>query len=84
MIGEQHNVEGKVLNRITRITKNGWEFEAYQRHGEMIIAAMNLHEETGVSSSGEETGPWAEDEEAQCLNLELAYIGSQSQLFSTG
>ena len=33
---------------------------------------MNLHEAKGVSSPGEESKPWAEDEEAKCLNPEMA------------
>ena len=72
MRDQTHNVEWKVLNRIIRITKNGLEYEADQRHGEMIIAAMNLYKAKGVSSPGEKGKPWAEDEEATRLNPDMA------------
>ena len=39
MIGEGPNMdkEGKILNRIIRVTKDGWELEADLRHAELII-----------------------------------------------
>ena len=59
--------EGNVLNRITRYTKEGWEYEADQRHGEVIVEAMNLKGATGVKSPGEESKSWAGEEEARLL-----------------
>ena len=49
--------EGNILNRIVRATKDGWEYEADQRHGEYIIKAMGLSEENGFSSPAEELKP---------------------------
>ena len=38
--------EARILNRVIRITAQGWEYEADQRHADLII------EETGASSRG--------------------------------
>ena len=72
MIGDQYSKEGKVLNRIIRYTKEGWEYEADQRHGEVIVEAMNLKGATGVKSPGEESKSWAEEEEARLLEPQVA------------
>ena len=61
--------EGKILNRIVRATKDGWEYEADQRHGEYIIQAMGLSEANGLSSPGEESKPWQETEDEQSLDV---------------
>ena len=29
--------EERILNRVIRVTKNGWEYEADQRHADLII-----------------------------------------------
>ena len=42
MVGSKHAKEGKVLNRVIRITESGWEYEADQRHGELIVEMMGL------------------------------------------
>ena len=44
IVGEQaeENKEGQVLNRIIRITDDGWEYEPNQRHADMIIDALGL------------------------------------------
>ena len=34
--------EARILNRILRRTSQGWEYEADQRHAELIIRGMNL------------------------------------------
>ena len=59
--------EGKVLNRVLRATDRGWEYEADQRHGEIIVKTMGLSEARGVSTPGEDTKSWLEIEEAQPL-----------------
>ena len=61
--------EGKILNRIVRATKDGWEYEADQRHGEYIIQAMGLSEANGLSNPGEESKPWQETEDEQSLDV---------------
>ena len=42
--------EGKVLNRLIRQTKLGWELEADPRHGELIIEHMDVTECKGVAT----------------------------------
>ena len=50
--------EERVLNRIVRVTADGWEYEADQRHSELIIKGMNLCEAKGVKGPGEDEKPW--------------------------
>ena len=51
------------MNRIVRATKDGWEYEADQRHGEYIIKDVGLSEANGLSSPGEELKSWQEAED---------------------
>jgi hypothetical protein len=52
--GAAHDREGRVLNRVIRRTNRGWEYEADQRHSEIIVAALKLTEAKGVKTPGEE------------------------------
>ena len=40
--------EGRVLNRVIRITSRGWEYEPDQRHSEMIIEEADMNGAKGV------------------------------------
>ena len=42
--------EARVLNRIVRITSNGWEYEPDQRHAEMIVEQLGLKEAKAVET----------------------------------
>jgi len=42
--------EARVLNRIIRITSNGWEYEPDQRHAEMIVEQLGLKEAKAVET----------------------------------
>ena len=50
--------EARILNRVIRVTDQGWEYEADQRHADLII------QETGAASMGRfrtqegKRGPW--------------------------
>ena len=72
MVGSKHAKEGKVLNRVIRITENGWEYEADQRHGELIVEMMGLKEANGVNSPGEEPKAWEEEEDEEELEDQMA------------
>ena len=48
-------MEGRVLNRVVRVTEHGWEYKADQRHAEMILEAMRLNGAKPVSTPGEST-----------------------------
>ena len=54
--------EERVLNRIIRVTAEGWEYEADQRHADLIISGMNLEDAKGVRGPGEDEKPWEEEE----------------------
>ena len=72
LIGHKETREGKVLNRVIRATAEGWEYEADQRHGEVVIKAMNLQDAKGVTSPGEDGKAWLELEEANPLEPKTA------------
>ena len=55
--------EANVLNRTIRVTEEGWEYEADQRHADLIVKEFKLKEAKGVKTPGEEEKPWlAEDD----------------------
>ena len=64
MIGHGHheNREGRILNRVLRATESGWEYEADQRHSDLLIKALNLQEANPVVTPGEDE---KKDTEAQ-------------------
>ncbi len=35
-----YEAEGKVLNRVLRCTKDGWEMEADPRHAELVVEQL--------------------------------------------
>ena len=45
--------EGRVLNPIVRWTNDGWEIEPDQRHADIIVQELQLHEARAVSTPGE-------------------------------
>ncbi len=66
--GEGEVSEGRILNRVIRCTKKGWEYEADQRHAEYLVRALNLEEAKAVSTAGEEETPWRRQEEEVVLD----------------
>ena len=46
--------EASILNRVVRIGCQGWEYEADQRHADLIVKALGVEEAKGVSTPGEE------------------------------
>ena len=61
--GSDESREESVLNRIIRRTPEGWEYEADQRHADILIKAMNMEDGKEVSTAGEDDKPWKEQEE---------------------
>jgi hypothetical protein len=59
--------EATVLNRTIRTTATGWEYEADQRHADILVREMNLEEANSVKTPGEDAKPWWEDEDAEKL-----------------
>ena len=64
--------EARVLNRIVRATEDGWEYEADQRHIEMLIDGLGLGQAKGVCTPGEEEKKWEEEENKEELSAEEA------------
>ena len=65
--GDGEVQEAKVLNRVIRRTKDGWEYEADQRHGELLIKKLKLEHAKGVTTPGEGEKPWMLEEESKLL-----------------
>ena len=64
--------EARILNRVIRVDENGWEHEAGQRHGEMIVPYLDMTNTTGVSTLGGEEQPWKAQEHAEKLGHQEA------------
>ena len=66
----RRNVEAKevrVLNRVVRVTEGGWEYEADQRHGELIVQTLGMEGSKPVCSPGEDLKPWEEENDKEKL-----------------
>ena len=70
--GGEELTEARVLNRILRVTPNGWEYEADQRHIDMLIEGLGLGHAKSVASPGEEEKKWEVEENAQPLDPDKA------------
>ena len=53
---EEHDEvdEARVLNRIVRVTEAGWEYEADQRHADLLIKGMGMEEANSTKTPGQE------------------------------
>ena len=66
--------EARVLNRILRITENGWEYEPDQRHAEMIVEQLGLKEAKAVETPTEVEKKWEAEENAQELKPDRSRV----------
>lgn len=55
--GAKEEKEARVLNRVIRFTEQGWEFEADQRHAEIIAKEIDMESANIVASAGEDEKP---------------------------
>lgn len=46
--------EARVLNRIVRVTETGWEYEADQRHADLLIKGMGMEDANSTKTPGED------------------------------
>ena len=60
--------EGRILNRIIRVTDDGWEYEADQRHAELIVEALGLNDCKSVKTPGEDLQPCEAEDNAKELS----------------
>ena len=51
---DQEKQEARILNRVVRWIPLGWEYEADQRHAELIVQAMGVDQGHAVATPGEE------------------------------
>ena len=70
--GQGEEKEGRVLNRVIRVTENGWEYEPDQRHADIIIEAMGMKEAKGVLTPTEDEKAWEEKSNDEELDAEKA------------
>ena len=63
--------ETRVLNRIVRITPNGWEYEADQRHADLIISELGLSSAKSTKTPGEEEPTWKMQDGEEPLDRSL-------------
>ena len=64
--------EARILNRVVRWTTEGWEYEADQRHAELIVKAMGLEKARPVTSPGEEEPAWKLEDNEKPLSVSEA------------
>ena len=46
--------EARVLNRIVRITESGWEYEADQRHADLLVQGLGMTNANATKTPGED------------------------------
>ena len=68
--GGREVVEARVLNRILRVSPEGWEYEPDQRHVDLVVRGLGLEAAKGAATPGEQK--WEEDENAEELGPEEA------------
>ena len=61
-------VEARLLNRVVKVTREGWEFEPDQRHADLIVQELQLTGANGVTSPGESDTREKMDEGCMELN----------------
>ena len=65
--GPGEALEGRILNRVIRVTSEGWEYEADQRHAELIIKGLGLQTANGVKTPGQDQRQWEEEDNMRPL-----------------
>ena len=61
-----------MLDRVIRIDKEGWSYEADQRHAELLIQQLGLQGAKSVNTPGEGEKPWLEDKNGETLGRKAA------------
>ena len=64
--------ETRVLDRIVRWTTAGWEYEADQRHAELIVKGLGLEEAKAVATPAEGERPRLAEEDEEKLGSQEA------------
>ena len=66
--------EARVLNRIIRVTPQGWEYEPDQRHVDLLIDGLGLQSAKAVCSPGEEEKKHEIEENGEELSADKATV----------
>ena len=66
--GEGEVSEARVLSRILRVSRHGWEYEGDQRHAELTVKALNLENAKSVSTPGEDQKAEREETDLELLD----------------
>jgi len=66
--GKEETKEERILNRVIRITKDGWEHKPDQRHAELIVCGLGLEDAKEVAMPWEEGQKWDEEEHRKELD----------------
>ena len=86
--GKEEDKEARILNRVIRVTPSGWEYEADQRHGELITKTLGIDDCKPVISPGEDAKEWeAEQDEVRLDGVEskgVPWLGGWGQLLGPG
>ena len=69
-MGPEEEREGRMLNRIVAVSKEGWSYEADQRHAELIVQGLGLSEAKGIGVPGEDEREEDEGLEEDCSAAE--------------
>lgn len=62
----------RILNRVVRVTADGWEYEADQRHVDIIIAETGASEKSSLTHPGAEKKTIVEEDKSPELRDEEA------------
>ena len=62
-MGNEESREECVLNRVIRATEEGLQYEADQRHADIIVQAMKMSDCKPVTTAGEDSNDWQEEED---------------------
>ena len=67
--------EARILNRVIRVTPQGWEYEADQRHADLII------QETGAANMSSLTHPGGEEKMLEEEEKSVELVGPEATRF---
>ena len=71
--------ESKILNRVVRATKDGWEYESDQRHVEIIVEQLKVSEIKPLSTPGVEDT--TDSKNAQALEASVPLSAERTTLY---
>ena len=70
--GAKHQKSIRVLNRVLSWTSDGIEYEADQRHADIVVSELGLKEAKPVKTPGEDAQPWQENGGEAELSYDMA------------